>query len=612
MSYLIKMKVAWVLLPLLAFAFAPAWAGQVEWVEVRSPNFSVVTDAGEKRGREVALHFEQMRAVFGALMTHGAKVNLPIPLQIVAFRNSKEMRQFVPLWKGRPTDVAGLFQSGEDRCFIMLDMSVENPWQVVFHEYAHQLMNGNLQTRVDPWFEEGFAEYFSSITVDGRQASVGKIPDETYQILAQTGMMKVFDLFRVQQNSSVYNESGDHRTVFYAESSLLVHYIYDNQWVPKLGTYFDLVKNQKVSPEDAISKAFGMSAAQFDKELRSYLNSGRYKYYPIPTPAGIASSGYNTKPVTPLDAQVVMADMHQHSADYRDKAMAEFEEVLKQQPENAGALRGMGYGYLIKQDYQHAGDYFTKAAEHDLNDSRALYYSAILAQREIASSDHGRDGAELMQKWLEKAVTLDPEFADAYNLLAFAYMRQGKQNEAMQTMMKAANLNPRNDGYIFNLAGLCLAMRKFDHAIKLLESLQASSSPEVAAQAGQALAGAREAKRAATSNFDAGPPPVAAGAMLPSGTPVSIVSTSASVPVAPAPVRFLKGKLVAVDCSALPSALLKVVAGSRTWKFRSADAGRLIVIGADNLSCDWSNQNVAINYRETGDGAGEIISLEIQ
>jgi kynureninase len=43
-------------------------------VEVRSPNFSVVTDAGEKRGREVAMRFEQMRAVFGALMTK-ANVN---------------------------------------------------------------------------------------------------------------------------------------------------------------------------------------------------------------------------------------------------------------------------------------------------------------------------------------------------------------------------------------------------------------------------------------------------------------------------------------------------------------------------------------------------------
>ena len=36
-------------------------------MEIRSSHFSVVTDAGEKRGHEVALRFEQMRAVFGAL-----------------------------------------------------------------------------------------------------------------------------------------------------------------------------------------------------------------------------------------------------------------------------------------------------------------------------------------------------------------------------------------------------------------------------------------------------------------------------------------------------------------------------------------------------------------
>jgi len=55
-------------------------ASEPQWVEVRSPNFSVVTDAGEKRGREVAMRFEQMRAVFGALMTN-AHVNLPIRLK---------------------------------------------------------------------------------------------------------------------------------------------------------------------------------------------------------------------------------------------------------------------------------------------------------------------------------------------------------------------------------------------------------------------------------------------------------------------------------------------------------------------------------------------------
>jgi hypothetical protein len=161
---------------LVSVCCAPTiFAGEPPWVEVRSPNFSVVTDTGEKRGREVAMRFEQMRGVFATLMTK-ANVNIPIPLQIVAFRNTKELRQVAPLFHGKPTELAGLFQGGGDRSFIMLDMSVENPWAVVFHEYAHQLLNGTLSAGTAPWFEEGFAEYFSSIEVNGKEARVGRFP----------------------------------------------------------------------------------------------------------------------------------------------------------------------------------------------------------------------------------------------------------------------------------------------------------------------------------------------------------------------------------------------------------------------------------------------------
>jgi hypothetical protein len=141
-----------------ALSFSPqVSAGEPQWVEIQSPHFSVATDAGEHRGREVAMRFEQMRGVFGTLMVK-ANVNLPVPLQIVAFRNTKELRQFAPLWNGKRTEVAGLFQGGNDRSFILLDMGEENPWTVVFHEYAHQLMDGNLSVQMDPWFEERFAE----------------------------------------------------------------------------------------------------------------------------------------------------------------------------------------------------------------------------------------------------------------------------------------------------------------------------------------------------------------------------------------------------------------------------------------------------------------------
>jgi hypothetical protein len=232
---------AWpICLPLLLLSLAlPALGSEPEWVEIRSPHFSVVTDAGEKRGRDAALHFEQMRAIFGTIMVK-AKVTMPAPLQIVAFRNTKEMRQFAPLYKGKPTQVSGLFEGNSDRSFILLDMSVEEPWRVVFHEYAHQLLNGNTSLSVQPWFDEGFAEYFSTIQVNGKEADVGLPSEDNYEILQQAGLVKVADLFRVQHDSSTYNESGDHRSVFYAESWLVVHYIYEKNLIAKVGPYFDL------------------------------------------------------------------------------------------------------------------------------------------------------------------------------------------------------------------------------------------------------------------------------------------------------------------------------------------------------------------------------------
>ena len=67
-----------VLLALTLSAVPMASASDSQWIEIQSPHFSVVTDAGERRGRETAMRFEQMRAVFGALMTK-ANVNLSVP-----------------------------------------------------------------------------------------------------------------------------------------------------------------------------------------------------------------------------------------------------------------------------------------------------------------------------------------------------------------------------------------------------------------------------------------------------------------------------------------------------------------------------------------------------
>ena len=586
-----------------SLGFAPhAGAAEAQWIEVQSPHFSVATDAGEKRGREVAMRFEQMRAVFSTLMTK-VNVNIPVPLQIVAFRNTKELRQVAPLWNGKPVQVAGLFQGGEDRSFIMLDMSVDSPWTVVFHEYAHQLMNGTLTGEIDPWFEEGFAEYFSSIEVDAKEARVGKIPLEKYEILQQQGTMKIADLFSVQHNSSTYNESGDHRTVFYAESGIVLHYLYDNKLIPKLSLYFGLKIDKSMPVEDAIQQSFGMSAAQFDKILRAYVSSNRYLYYSIPTPSNIVGKDYSIRPLSLADSSVVIADIHLHSLDYRKQAVAEFQDVIKADPDNAAACRGLGYAYLQTQDFKQAAEYFKRAAQLNSKDPRVHYYSALLLSRE-GSSDQ-TNLAEMIKE-LDTAIALDPSFGDAYMLLAFTQARTGDSTSGLISMQKAVSLNPRNANYRFNLAQMYLNNQQPDKAIAILQVLQKSGDQDVAQRAAVSLAQAQE--------FQASMQAAHATTAV-AGTPVTqkaLTADAVVTQVSAEPVKFLKGTVTNVDCSVAPLATLTVLSGTKTWKMRVADTKHVLLLGADEFSCSWNKQKVALNYRENGEAVGSVVSIEVQ
>ena len=78
------------------------------------------------------------------------------------------------------------------------------------------------------------------------------------------------------------------------------------------------------------------------------------------------------------------------------------------------------------------------------------------------------------------------------------------------------------------------------------------------------------------------------------------------------PIQFLKGKLLSVDCSHSPDAILKVSTGARIWKLHTPDFKSLTVIGADSFSCEWRNQPISVNFRPTTKTEGEIVSLEIQ
>ena len=76
--------------------------------------------------------------------------------------------------------------------------------------------------------------------------------------------------------------------------------------------------------------------------------------------------------------------------------------------------------------------------------------------------------------------------------------------------------------------------------------------------------------------------------------------------------KFVKGRLVAIDCSMAPAAVLTVNSAAGTLKLRAADYKSLLLIGADDFSCSWRDRQVTANYKPRGAADGDLVSLEMR
>ena len=228
-----------------------------------------------------------------------------------------------------------------------------------------------------------------------------------------------------------------------------------------------------------------------------------------------------------------------------------------------------------------------------------------------------------MKKEAEKAISLAPDFAGAYNLPAAAEASIGNLEAAIAAIKKAVRLHPRNQLYAAHLAQYDLLAQKWDDAAALFEYLKDSDDPLTAASAAQDLARlpslrqnpppavSRREQPQDWSQYD--DPRWRRTGPAPSSSPAEEAARKAAASAQPdaRPIKFLKGKLVQVDCSQPPAAVLTVVSGKSTFKLRVADSQKLVLVGADAFSCDWRNRDVAVNYREGGQAGGDLISLEL-
>jgi tetratricopeptide (TPR) repeat protein len=646
---------------------APARSDEPHWIRVNSSHFSVVTDADEKHGRDVVVRFEQMRSAFGQLLLR-SRINMSEPVDILALRNDEEYSKVVPIRQGQ-TIASGFFLPGDDRNYFVLNLSKEESWRAISRDFALVFLNYNYPP-TQPWFDEGLAEYFSGLRLDG-QARIGGAPESFTELLNSSTWLAIPELFAMRPEPSAGREGSRH-TLFYAESWIVMHYLLGQNKLPETGTYFDLVQNQKIPVEDAIQKGYGISSAQFAQAVKDHFHS---LSPPAPPPekgkqpAVGDAGGIQLPGITPPDqigssiqelpeweGQSLIAEMTLRVPEHREQAMQELESITAQpKMDNVVARRGLAWAHMQKKEYERAVEELNKGAELNSKDPWLHYYLALVTYH-LEQTGQSTGGLPNVMQDLRLVLNWDPEFAEAHSMLGMAQLVGGGSHAALDSMRAAIQLGPRNQSYLLNMAQIYMAGKNWDAATALLERLKNSPDPQIAKSAGEQLEGLPMLKKYGTvalpetkpqsqPTASVSVPPASSSSprsALPASSPTPSSSTSrksaeaqpktekqtpqtdqevsADHPDEPAgppqpdkrPIQFLKGKIVVVDCSQPPSAILTVSAGAKVLKLRTADYKSLTLIGADNFSCDWRSRPASVNYRAGGKADGDLVSVEVE
>lgn len=257
-----------------------------DWINIETPNFSVLTNAEEKRTLGIVQELENFKYFLaGALGYQQQDLSEKVPVVV-----ARDKKTFTSL--GMPDNTAGVFfSSPEYVVFARGDRFRSSSeggsnWgrSVVLHELVHLFMqNASLDFAVPVWFSEGVAEYFGSYVERKGKVIIGSLDILGYRIESLRDVDGHFEtvdcesLFKTSKSEVNIGEGGSRTqktfvTEFYARAVAIVHYMYsDPVRLKQMYQYLYLLRNG-VSEDDAFNRAFQMAYSDLDSEVYQYLS----------------------------------------------------------------------------------------------------------------------------------------------------------------------------------------------------------------------------------------------------------------------------------------------------------------------------------------------------
>jgi len=461
----------------LALLCRPAVAHEDSWVEVKSPHFTVASNADEKEARRIANQFEEIRAVF-QMDFPGSHVDMAKPLLIIAVKNEDSLKVLLPdYWseKGR-MHPSGEFVEGPDESFSVLRTDVsggsENPYYDVYEQYAFAIEHLNFSS-LPFWLRFGMAEFYANTIVEDTETQVGPPRRAQLALLQSNRPIPLEQVLSANQSSPIFNDR-NLSPIFYAESWAIFHYLMLDPDASKLQYLSKYLKAWSETSDgvEAARQTFG-DMAKFEVKIDNYARQPAFYFSRRPPAAKFSEKDYKARAMSQAEALAIQADFLQHT-NHPSQAQEMLKEALVSQPDLGAIHACLGYADYLQVNDGDAEKEFNQAASLNPQDSRSFFFLALIAARKAGYTSQS---TPQIVSYLEKVVQLNPNFATGYAYLSIAERQQPETRaKALDAALKAYSLQPAVLGYLELIGDASIALDRDADARAILDKLNKSAT----------------------------------------------------------------------------------------------------------------------------------------
>ncbi len=411
------------------------------WTKVVSPNFVLVSDAGEDEARKVVAMLERFRHTV-LLILPQSTIKSAVPTKVFHFRTHGSFRAFKPKYKGKVMGaVNGYFFGDGDQSFIALttDAGGGQAYEVIFHEYQHFLLS-NILPNAPLWLDEGLAEYYSAFEprYEGREVLLGRSPTRHILALRKATLMPLEKLFSIDPKSPEYNEAKK-AGLFYAQSWDLAHCLMlgnGGKRQPQFTRFINsLGKGQPV--EESFRLAFQADYKTIEKELQDYISSYMFPATVYEFPEALSfTKGLQTVALSREEVEFHLGDLLLNFGRFSE-AEPRLLKAVEKGANCAECQIAFGALRLRQRRYQEAKSHLQAGLAIDPRNHRGLHVYANLLREEESYDD--------AIKAYERALSVNPNLANVHIGLSIACIAAGQRQRGDEAFDQALKLRPRGD-----------------------------------------------------------------------------------------------------------------------------------------------------------------------